>query len=199
MFSYEESCCEEVPFLADYTMGDIIVLRSWNFHVEIAAFNYLRSKRSHRILDRIDPDDYDVSNDSLTFYEKLADIAKFERVSGILQAEVNEWILEQEKTYCWFLYTTVQHLRIESERLSIIKKGWRNVREYVIAYHQKLRFMEFASYINYYVLRLFKCKVNPITRLILLHVFELHPFNVPKKRVQCDDECDSLIDVQKYL
>jgi hypothetical protein len=188
-FCYEESYQEDIPFLSDFTTGDILVVSQWDFYLPMHALQYYRAhRRDHHIMNRIDPDDFDITNEDFTYYEKLAECEKSKRIIEILIEDLETYI-SKEGPGTWFLYKAICEMRNNIPKLKLLKEGWNHKREQIIVYHQKNRFMEFAVLVNkkFYKLGI---KENCLTFNILTFMFDLHPYLRPKKSFVIDLNCN---------
>lgn len=197
MFVYDESWREDIPFLADHTTSDILILCQWNFYIPMNALNWYKSHRRDALLmQRIDPDDFDPENDDSTYYEKLADIEKCVSILLNVREELNSFITKEGATAPWFMLKMMSEVRNQFVKTKFLKEGWERRREQVIIHHQKLRFMEFASLLNRKFYQ-YGVKENYITRNILLFMFDLHPRLRPRDTVKinlyCSEDEESLI------
>lgn len=202
LFHYNENALE-LPFLADYTFGDALIIQNWVDYNQMQALRWIkRHKGDRRTLALLDPDEwvYD-DDDGLTYYEKLSDIERNVNICEAYAKQIFDLRLLLTTTpefyQHWYQYLADESLASQRDLIIKYRDEWEEKAELIQAREQRKRMLEFASLINYKTL--FGCsavsfKENGITFHILKFIFKVYlrnrPVRIPPNQLECEEDPD---------
>jgi hypothetical protein len=199
LFHYNENAFK-LPFLADYTFGDALIIQNWVDYCNMQAIRWIkRHKGSKRALALLDPEQwvYD-EDDGLTFYERLADVERNINICEMYAKQIFDlklMLTAPEFHRHWYQYVADQSLNTQRELILDYRDVWEEKTKIIQAKQQRKRILEFASFINYKTLygsTSYSYKENGITFYILKFVFNVYqrnrPCRIPPNQLECEED-----------